>query len=276
MDLPQAELPLAYSAVFPWGNFHMSEKAEEEFGLLPLGPVIEGGQRITPDKDSSERIDVFVVATDELQDTDTPQGFHLPYRSSFYRRGIGIALTPIISREMVMEEINLDAEMLFEDLEESEEGEELPAGLKEQFAQFLDEKRDDIPQFVISHAITGQVGRAVTEISEERLSAEIEKTLLGRIKGGLISIPISTGIFLGTSHLIDGQINGVDLVIGAGLLGLQSITEFSRLKRAVKESGQYYKRLPHLSAHLGRIAANNIHELYCSEHFNARFERTIE
>ena len=42
--MPEAELPLAYSAHYPWGSLHVTETAAEEYSLVPLQPVVEGGE----------------------------------------------------------------------------------------------------------------------------------------------------------------------------------------------------------------------------------------
>ena len=106
LELPEAAVPISYTASYPWGALHVSEEARQAYNLDPLPPLAQEGKILRPDVldgnvslpvvEGRQQLDLFIVSPEQMsryssdpQTIGTPNIYH---RAAHYRSGVGIAI----------------------------------------------------------------------------------------------------------------------------------------------------------------------------------------
>lgn len=294
LEMPETEHALAYSAHYEWGSLHVTEKAADEFQLIPLLPVVNGGE-IVPrkkSKDSSLRNnDIFVVSSDQLHIPTDParsplENLLLGERDQFthterYRYGMGLAVVPRISQDGVELLLKNGLNSLFDAMlsdadpelaPSPEEMEEMEAQRQEALNQLHPQLENDAPQ-LISHTLATQIGEEFSAQKYSLYQEMTEKKLAGAIRRGpILSLSFLVGTSIPYMFIDDGPIDKGRAATNALLAVMFGVFGTHNSQREAREILRAQEKIPTIAEIEGRIVSSDVHELYCRKHFDARFD----
>jgi len=106
LELPEAAVPMSYTASYPWGALHVSEEAHQAYNLDPLPPLVQEGKILRPDVldgnvflplvEGRKQLDLFIVSPEQMSryssDQQTVGTPGLSHRAAHYKSGVGIAI----------------------------------------------------------------------------------------------------------------------------------------------------------------------------------------
>ena len=291
--LPETALPLAYSAHHQWGSIHVTNTAVEEFQLVPLVPVIEGGdilKRTVNDYDPLSvftNIDIFVVGTDQLVQppellTSASPNTEVFARSLRYKNGLGIALTPTITIEKAETDIAAQAKLFLNrtrSLLTGDDGEpmtddEFKSKKDELLQQLHEQGRAEIPQ-IVSHDLASQIEGVVATSITDYLALLHQKRMISGAKRAVLA-PLATAAGIGTldTAFMGGvglpQLAIIALFTGnSARMGIKSVKESILSQQAVAERRE---RAASLTA---QLVSQDVHVMFCRAHFERRFGDTL-
>lgn len=276
---PEAEVK--YAIPYNWGAFHVTDRAHESYGFVPLAAdkVAESEIDIREPKLGLGRLDVYLLDPAEFRNRveveNNPQSAQLKEslekhsagiivlgRPNLYKGGVEVCL----GLNKTIEEVKSDQ---FEVLERSadELGVELDDMVTDRGISAAEVIDQETTQEMI-HALSGIAGDSTVSGYGEFLEIQYNKYILKRLSPNGAGMMGSLA-FLGAVG-IENQIIETSMILGVagGYLGIS----WRELKLYFQDANKRAKENSENAHRLGQLVTNNIHDSYCVHNFDQQNE----
>ncbi|MBI2008981.1 hypothetical protein HYS84_01045 [Candidatus Saccharibacteria bacterium] len=266
----ERDLPIKYHISYPWGSLSVTEEADSELGLVPLTAEVVKGKAEAP----AENPDRPYIAVTLVGPSETP-----PYMweevpgttagvwatKSVYTGRINIAVGSTKSTEEIrqtvlagiMETTGMDEEELAENIVE-EHGIPLPEAVSQETSQFI--------VYALHAFMAEPVAQCLVEWSDRKADEKFIKSMT-KIGG----VTLLTTAYLVGLEVAYHESDFVTATTAAGLLTVSGLTAFAlrdRFKRYLENKRDLSLVNEHVAHAMGVSVANDIHETFCTEHFD--------
>lgn len=267
-DLKEVDIDIGYSIPFEWGDLYVSKTANEAYGLVPLTTNTKPGYSVQESTDITLRTRIFLLTPGELaMPTGIESGVAFTH-PNFNKKGLEYQIALGDTKTTMSEALN---NMLLEATGHDQET--LDQFVDQNDIPISERLDNDTPQFII-HNLKDAIETNVTEYVTVWLRAEANHNFYSRVKqiGGLALLGVGVGVLpLAVNH----KFEPFDFSVAGGIVAIQagSFRSLIRKKvtRANKDEYIYYGVA---KDYAGKIASD-IHEAYCSVHFNRRLEEQL-
>lgn len=249
---------IAYTIPYEWGQLHMTEAADDAYGITPLTTVVDGGSDEYRHLDYNPSIDLTIVSPEET-DVEPIR----PTTTKNQKSLAGVVNLGIASDEFI---------------EANETG---LAQLIEQTGMPIPE--DEIEKVTASlHQDTPQM---LAHLMADLSQAEVETLLSGHILGeqdailnryikaiGTLGVVGGIGIVAPAAILNGGSINPVSFLMGMSYTGYHISRIQKRVQQNLEDRTKSQKKAETLARLAGLFVSSDIHRSYCRSHFDRQFE----
>jgi hypothetical protein len=261
------ELPINYTIPFDWGSFKVTEAANQAYQFTPLRQGVQRGNVDVDSEASSYRVNIRLLAPSEIP--SSPFGRddgHLFGHVAYSNDGINMTLGFRQSRtesidhlmEMFQEVTGATEEQLEEILDDETE---------ESMAEHLQEQA---PQLMV-HTMCAMIENMTANAFDAKLSEESDRKLRRAVAGKSLG-----GVAIGGLLVVAGSPDVFWESLG-GFYALLGVTGGQReLKQYLRNAPDRRERIEEASSQLAEAVTSEIHETFCTAHFDAEMNQLFE
>jgi hypothetical protein len=272
----ETEFPMHHHIPFEWGTFQVSEAANAAYGLVPLSPNQERGPFDTSqqEKKAVPSTNIYLLGPDEML-VNFGLGI-ITSQPSFDEKGVSIHVSLSNTLDGMREKVEG-----FLDGAEAEDVE--GSGLEEIYEAVQDFIVDDDSTRVeaalrqsLIHLLLLPIGNTTVQATKDWLRSDLNRSaykLMRNAAKATLGIPAAVG----TMELVTyGKIDPVQAAgIGAIIL-YGAVRVGSETKKYLKNEGVREAMLELPAAQYTDSVLNDIHEAYCSAHFDRQTSTLLE
>ncbi len=270
-------IPYEYGIPYEWGALHVSKKANEAYSFVPLREGVSKDEATLIDKDveTTFRTDVYLLSPqefDELPIDDSPPevagtggGLY-----EIHKDGISIKLALSQDKETAQQRLVESVTELTE-----HNGGNINDVVTEHGIPFMESVGQDSVQNLV-HEFS-QLAHAVSEGAIlDFCRAKADKKLLTRASLLGSTGLVGAGGMLGVGGAINGEVDTLSAVVALAYSGAYSYFAGRSVKQYLGSTNEREQRFGVISGVHGARVAQDIHNTYCTRHFDDEAAKMFE
>lgn len=271
------ETTFQYDVPYQWGALHVTTRAEESYGFVPLtADTVKGGGVDTSDKTTAGlRTDIYFMSPEEFAEHTTSGELSPPFISggmgfcsvALNKNGVELRMSLIRDtkdiREYLLEGISRTVEHFGGDIADITNIDGIP--IAETIGQ-------DSTQALI-HDLCEFTALLTAQSATEFMKVEANKKAMRKMNGLGAAGLAGAGIMLGLGGLSHG---GLDIFsTGSAIANMGGYSYLARrsIKRHLMETSVRDNNIESFADEYANMIAGDIHSTYCTSHFDLQAER---
>ncbi|HVV66839.1 MAG TPA: hypothetical protein VHB72_02055 [Candidatus Saccharimonadales bacterium] len=265
-DPPEIDLPVAYHIPFEWGNFEVTESADEAYRLLTLQPgARQEGYAIEDDKLISVRLLAPSEFPEVFSEADNQFGTQFYVDTGSDHIALDLALTR--NRTEAVEQLK-DGMQNFLGMDE------------EDLAEFVTDEKDMpvTPELLdqkvtnyMAHLMSDAAADTVRDVYSEWLRAGNARRVQEHMtRTGLISFAGAAAV-VGIAGVNIASDMAAGASVGVGMWAMRDI-----FKTYVRTFAAREKKISTAGGKIAGKIRRDIHSMYCLDHFDAQAEEMLD